>query len=67
MNPIEKIWAIMKRKVEKMLSKTREELIECIQIAWDEIDQPMIEATIRFTIDTNMTKVIAVDGEISQG
>ena len=44
--PIEKIWAIMKRKVEKILPKSREELISAIQDVWDSIDQKVIDATI---------------------
>ena len=50
-----------------MMPKTREELIACIQVAWDKIDQSIIEATIRHTINTDMTEVIATGGEISRG
>ena len=53
MNPIEKIWGIMKWKVEKSNPKNLKELSTMVQQAWDDIT---IEE-IRNTID-NFSKVI---------
>jgi transposase len=42
LNPIENIWAVLKRQVSKKKSKTQEELKKNIQKAWDEISTDSI-------------------------
>jgi len=39
LNPIEKVWAIMKKKVVYVPGRSREQLIEAVKKAWSEITQ----------------------------
>jgi transposase len=38
LNPIESLWAILKRRVEELGPRTKDELIEVIVTAWESID-----------------------------
>jgi transposase len=42
LNPIEIIWAIMKRRVKRTAPQTKEELINIIKIVWDELGQRIL-------------------------
>ena len=43
LNPLENIWAMMVQLVARENPKTRDELIQCIQRAWDSISQDVVD------------------------
>ena len=60
--PIEKIWAILKRKVELLQPMDLDKLRLAIYKAWDEIPESMIEATIVRTFEHELRLVIENEG-----
>ena len=48
LNPIENVWVLMKRKINKHETKKISELIELVDTTWDEIDQEVIQNCIEF-------------------
>lgn len=60
LNPIELLWAIMKKRVENRTAISKEQLKQIVQQVWDELDQGLIdrlcksfEARLRLTIEMN--------------
>ena len=63
MNPIEKIWNLLKNSVQKRSPKNKEELIEAIQKSWSEITQQTAENIIYHVVHQVCPKVLDVEGD----
>ena len=63
LNPIEKVWSWMKRKIEKWGPTTKDELEVCIESAWDLLDNEKINRFIDH-MHTIMPQIIQRDGNI---
>lgn len=61
LNPVENVWALMKRIVRKKMPTTLEELEIAIQEAWFEIDEDMI-CSLSLSLPNRVAKCIAING-----
>ena len=62
LNPIENIWALMKRKKNKHETKKISELIELVDTTWDEIDQEVIQNCIE-SMASRVAEYIKLKGD----
>lgn len=65
LNPIEKIWAILKNKIEDKRPQNKAELFEALRSSWDEISEATIRATIEATTKTKALDVATSEGDWS--
>lgn len=63
MNAIEMVWAIVKRKVEKLRPNNKEQLKEAIKTAWDQIELKVLQSCIQH-IPKAMDKIEKNKGQL---
>jgi hypothetical protein len=61
LNPIENLWAIMKRRVEELRSDTKEELINVIITAWEGIEMSSVNTFVD-SMPEQLEEVITNEG-----
>ena len=62
LNPIENVWTLMKRKINKHETKKISELIELVDTTWDEIDQEVIQNCIE-SMASRVAECIKLKGD----
>jgi hypothetical protein len=62
LNPIENLWAIMKRRAEQLQPMTREDLIQILVDVWESLETDVINALVD-SVATGMNLVIENAGD----
>ena len=62
LNPIENVWALMKKNINKHDTKKISELIELVDTTWDEIDQEVIQNCIE-SMASRVAECIKLKGD----
>jgi transposase len=63
LNPVENVWALLKKKISKINTKTTEEFVEIIKQSWDNIKKESIDNIIN-SMPSRIDKIIANDGDL---